>query len=512
MANDDSLPNAVVQATQGPSPGIYKENDTDIKLQPSNPPDTPTPPPGASLNGTRAPEPTTLLERHQTALRHIHTLESHNTRLYEDNCRLVNAVNMLNDRLAFFGAPQNAQVLRLADMQEKLRAGEASRALINRKYQELLQSTSAGSAQHHISEELQAIREAYVSLDKEYRFLVDKYTRLKAITDAPRVAQQQPQGTARGHIPVARPEFADATQFRAHDQGRNNYASPISAISPGSFQPFLDQKGNHRRRSSESVMVQPSLRSAPTPTATTWLAHLPTPPPSATLLRGQIPPIGLPVHAPVPVGSLPLPHHPQITHDPRTLSGLPAVSRHLVQQGASEQLNASVHLNQPCGEITDTTNNEPIPCSKQTPALTSSESSPRPPKRPNSELQTFVSPGGKHKKPRMEEEADRSTTINADAYPANKTLSPPDPTDPHNDCKLSVSDSNVRSYQECVDLIFEKDADVENGVFCGLCLDRHEAKMIPEPPDVLVQPDFDFLVRHCMTVHPAVWDDLRRNA
>ena len=42
--------------------------------------------------------------------------------------------------------------------------------------------------------------------------------------------------------------------------------------------------------------------------------------------------------------------------------------------------------------------------------------------------------------------------------------------------------------------------------------DRYEAKMILEPPDILVQPDFDFLVRHCMTMHPTVWDDLRRKA
>lgn len=150
--------------------------------QPSNPPETPTPPPNATLNGTRAPEPMTLPERHQTALRHIHTLETHNEKLYEDNCRLVHTVNMLNDRLAFVVAPQNTQVLRFTDMQEMLRTSEANRVLINRKYQELLQCTSAGSAQHHIGGELLAIREAYASLDREYRLLGDKYVRLKAVT------------------------------------------------------------------------------------------------------------------------------------------------------------------------------------------------------------------------------------------------------------------------------------------------------------------------------------------
>lgn len=137
----------------------------------------------------------TLPEKHQAALRHIHTLESHNARLYEDNCRLVNAVNMLNDRLAFFGASQNTQVLCLADMQERLRTSEANRASIHRKYQDLLQCISAGSAHHHINVELQAIRDAYASLDREYRLLGDKYVKLKGLADPSRVAQQQPQST-----------------------------------------------------------------------------------------------------------------------------------------------------------------------------------------------------------------------------------------------------------------------------------------------------------------------------
>ncbi|KAH0839840.1 hypothetical protein J3R83DRAFT_790 [Lanmaoa asiatica] len=523
MANDDpEPPKAVVQAPQAPkesSPRIYTEINADMNQpQPSNPPETPTPPPGAT-NSIRVLEPVTLPESHQTALRHIHTLETHNAKLYEDNCRLVNAVNMLNDRLAFFGAPQNTQVLRLADMQERLRTSEANWASINRKYQDLLQCTPSGSPQHHISVELQAIRNAYASLDKEYRLLADKYVRLKAVADTSRIAQQQSQGTGRltsCSFPhrCTRCQFANATQLRVHDQSRNNSASPTSVMSSGSFQPFMDQRGGHRRRSSESVMAQASLRPGTTPIATTWSAPLPTPPPSAPLLGGQISPTGFPVYTPVPAGSLPLPHHAQMIHESRTLSGSSAVppSRHLVEQGASEQLKAAIHCSQRCGEITDTANNEPIPCSKQIPAPVALKSSPRPPKRLNSELQTSTSPEGERKKPRIEGEAVRPTTTNADTYLANKILSPPASTDPRNDHKLSMSSSDVRSYQDCVDLIFEKDADVENGVFCGLCLDRYEAKMILEPPDVLVQPDFDFLASHCMTMHPTVWDDLRRKA
>jgi hypothetical protein len=143
-------------------------------------------------------------------------------------------------------------------------------------------------------------------------------------------------------------------------------------------------------------------------------------------------------------------------------------SRHLVQQGASEQREAAI----PCqrgGEITGMTNNEPVPCGKQIPAPALLELSPRPPKRPNSQLTSPILER-KYKNPRIEGEADGPTIIDAGTCSANKILSPPASTHHHDDRKLSVPDSDVRSYQDCVDLIFEKDADVENGVFCGLCL------------------------------------------
>ncbi|KAG8218552.1 hypothetical protein J3R82DRAFT_4193 [Butyriboletus roseoflavus] len=201
MTNDNSEPpKTVVRAAQrqGPgelSPQIYKENNIDANQpQPSNPPETPTPPPGGT-GSVRAREPVSLPEKYQDALRHIHTLETHNAKLYDDNCRLVNAANMLNDRLAFFGAPQNTQVLRLADMQERLRTSEANRASINRKYQDLLHCVSAGSTQRHIDGELQAMRNAYASLDREYHLLGDKYVRLQALADHSRVAHQQSHGT-----------------------------------------------------------------------------------------------------------------------------------------------------------------------------------------------------------------------------------------------------------------------------------------------------------------------------
>lgn len=153
--------------------------------------DMPIPSPGA----TRPPESIPLPERHQAALHHIRALEGHNAKLYQDNCHLASSINKLNDRLAFMGAPQNTQLLRLSDMQEKLRVSDEHRAATERKYQELLQCISAGSGHHHVYVELQSSRDAYASLDREYRLLREKYVRLKAVADTSRTAHHQSQGS-----------------------------------------------------------------------------------------------------------------------------------------------------------------------------------------------------------------------------------------------------------------------------------------------------------------------------
>lgn len=39
--------------------------------------------------------------------------------------------------------------------------------------------------------------------------------------------------------------------------------------------------------------------------------------------------------------------------------------------------------------------------------------------------------------------------------------------------------------------------------------DRYDNKMIPEQPDVLVNPKFEDLFMHCTQEHPTIWEDLR---
>lgn len=71
------------------------------------------------------------------------------------------------------------------------------------------------------------------------------------------------------------------------------------------------------------------------------------------------------------------------------------------------------------------------------------------------------------------------------------------------------SGDNLRSVEACVYMIYEPDAEVVDGYFCGRCLDRYDNGMIPEQPDVLVNPKFEDLFMHCTQEHPTIWEDLR---
>ncbi|KAF9247415.1 hypothetical protein BU15DRAFT_70225 [Melanogaster broomeanus] len=465
---------------------------------------------------------TTLMDKLQHALHHIKVLESGNSKLYEDNSQLVAAISALNDRVAFSGASHNTQVLHLAELQEKLR---------------------------HLAIELQATRNAYAHLEREHHFLSDKYARLKAAWGTGHVTQQQvPPATShravsasyvqQGHNPM--PENDSRIRIaQSQGQSRSTPVSPTSAISPGGMQGSLQQQQQdmHRRRSSEGGPQQP-LRRAPTQNATTRPPNLPTPPPSTSLYRGPISPSGFPVHVPMqlPVGAFP-PHphstsaaHPPVTHGPRSVFG-PAMlpqGRHPAGQAAIYVPNfQGTKPDQHHGEVVDLARDRSAAThymqgGPPTPPKSSSPQSVHSLKRSSSDFQASARQPGELKKPRMEggaqKEAGEPTTAGADTPNQNRPTAPPSSIAPLSggaDCPSNTksagsdSDENIRSYEECVNLIFEKDADVDDGVFCGLCFDRYEAKMIPEPPDVLIQPEFDSLVKHCMTMHPTAWQDLR---
>ncbi|KAF8842772.1 hypothetical protein BDN67DRAFT_332193 [Paxillus ammoniavirescens] len=146
MTNGGSAPNAqaVTQLAHSPPKEqlsqVYNDAHTVNQPQPSKPGEIPT----LSTNPSNGRTPelvddmvSNLTEKLQQALRHIKVLETHQTKLYEDNCQLVAAVSMLNERLLFSGASHSTQVLHFAEVQGKLRTSEANRAKLSGNYRAL---------------------------------------------------------------------------------------------------------------------------------------------------------------------------------------------------------------------------------------------------------------------------------------------------------------------------------------------------------------------------------------
>lgn len=87
---------------------------------------------------------------------------------------------------------------------------------------------------------------------------------------------------------------------------------------------------------------------------------------------------------------------------------------------------------------------------------------------------------------------------------------------------------DTRSVEDCIFMIYEPDAEIADGYFCGRCLsvnihfrnsrlmtlilitsDRFEARMLLDAPEVLIRPKLEDLFMHCTKEHPTIWDDLR---
>ncbi|KAH7887546.1 hypothetical protein F5I97DRAFT_847903 [Phlebopus sp. FC_14] len=504
-----------------------------------------------------------LMEKLQRALHHIKLLETHNTKLFEDNCQLVAAVNMLNERHVFVGAASDTQVRHLASLQEKLHASETHRATVVRKYQDLLANNSSATVYHHLATELHATRAAHVQLDKEYQLMKEKYSRMKsALSTDNKAAQQAPPVLVPGHpVVVSQPggnPYPVVSQAQRHERrlsadtqahiarhqhphSRSSPVSPSTSFGPDNLATTLQQRAVHKRWTSEGIAQLHAHRS---PTAITWL---PTPPPSATYKGPGSPTATFPPRTAPPVLTGPShapPQHPGPPHVPTLRHVSVPVGKSQIQHSAAQAFPAPasqlVGFDLGQREVVDLTQDHPTPQTVSGESTNVSIS--QPPyslKRPSADLQDSANAEeGEHKKLRIEGLAAESVRTpptasgfgqtgaslpsqkfsdealikdSAQSVPSSTILSPPAATaDPHSQSRpAAAGEEGLRAYEECVNLIFEKDADIENGLFCGPCLDRYEAGMLQEPPDILAQPNFDQLVMHCMTLHPTIWDDLR---
>lgn len=467
------------------------------------------------------------------ALLNVRELESQNAKLYEDNRRLAAAVHMLNERHVFLSKPQVAQLQQLTYLQELVRNIEADRLRTTRQHQDLLSSLANGTAPQLLVSQLQQSRAEYTHLLKEYNFLLDKHTKLKVHLSMVNPAQPPSHVPPGAPVPVV--PSSHAASFPRPDIPSRDvppiHSPPVSPTSPYHSFPLPRQAIQNVGRRSFDGFVQ---RQTPSMHGQHPVASLPTPPSSASMTV----PAGPPLHTPLrPVTTHPMKppvHIPPLPSGPRIMSA-PAT----LPQGYHPFLQGPKPVRGP-HEIVDLTKAEstpPIPDAIPRPGQSSSSTSMSPSispssfKRSSSALGTPESPEAGLKRSRIEG-CDQSTPDNRvanvfsppnqDLKPETNTadnvilphsqapsLSPSAVVDQQGDQPTPLSDKDLRPAEECVHMIFENDAQVENGVFCDPCLSRYEAGMLSEPPAILVNPHPDSLMNHCMTIHPTLWDDLR---
>ncbi|KAI6035045.1 hypothetical protein F5J12DRAFT_790692 [Pisolithus orientalis] len=479
---------------------------------------------------TLAPGPPNTDGAFQQALLRVGELETQNTKLYEDNRRLAAAVHMLRERHAFLSKPQAAQLQQLMYLQELVRNIEADRLRATRQHQDLLNSLTNGTSPQLLAAQLQQSRAEYTHLLKDYNHLLDKHTRLKVHLSMTNPLHHIPVGVPVPVVPSSHGGSPAAT-FPRPDIPM--LGDPPCDVLP-SHSPLTSPTRPHRNFPLPQQAIQsherPSLdgfiqRQPPT-------VHSQHPPPTPPSSASMAAPAGPPLHTPQrPVTRHPAKppvHMPQWHAGPRIMSA-PATlpqGHHPFPQGPKPARGT---------HGLDQTKAKSLPDAIPRPVQSQSASmSPSSVKRSSSALGSPASPEVDAKRSRVEG-FDKSTpdkqvtngfplrdqgcepeTDSADIteqvkvpHPEAPSVSPSAVVDQTEAQPTPLGDKDLRPDEECVRMIFEKDADIENGVFCDPCLSRYEAGMLLEPPDILVNPDPDFLLKHCITIHPTLWDDLR---
>ncbi|KAL4076188.1 hypothetical protein V8B97DRAFT_2001711 [Scleroderma yunnanense] len=508
--------------------------------------------PSMATSGNLSIHPNGVGTTLQQALQRIKDLEIQNTKLYQDNCQLAATVQMLNERHLFLSKPQVVQLQDFAYMQELLRITEANRLVITQQQQELLGSIRNETVPQHLVVQMQQTRMEHTQLLKEYSLLLGRYTRLKSqfAMTTPTTVPIQPIHVS-PPAPTARPNYARTSNLvavpqRSERQPSGDFSREISRSQRNdlvpSSQPYRDfpvPQQTQQVRGDRRLSDGPEQSQLPLIHNFRATTYLPTPPPSASMpvappppplsFPPNMPPDSIPRHAVKPRVPIPSPSTATAYRTMHVTSSLPQVRQPSTQdirpvQGTLQFIGSTEEELTPIPAVSPGAGNLQIPSIASTSNCL---------KRPSSAVDTPAAPEVEPKRPRVEDPRQSSTDTNTSVViqpaPPNQDFGPemgdmivqtrvpespatskPVPEVDQNDVKPAiVHDEGLRSNEECVHLVFEQDAEIENGVFCDACMSRYEAGMLPDPPTVLINPDFDFLVKHCMTVHPTLWEGLR---
>lgn len=515
-----------------------------------------------------------MMEKLQQATQLAQSLQEDNGKLYQDNCRLAAAFQMLKERTTHLLATPNTQLQQFSFMQERIRTLESERITLARQNQEILLSVNKGTSHQHLVEELDRMRAHANRVCRDMQILQDKYAMatqrspgvLSPSNSVPQIYQPRIPTPSDRRVsvegaPRLQPSHLPQQQFQQEAQHSRQMRPQVQQPIP-SHQLQHVYQAHAQRKVSESVQnpyppqqlfpmskkynLPPPASAPPILGARLPAEYTRTPSVLApvNLNRPQQPPFTHPhmhtsqtVCRDISAPLVPFELHPKLhaaTSRPTLSVDLTGEDERMAEQvrgGRADKPNdlkrtvsavdgsmaqdTELTKRQRTAEPTQLpqdaiVNLNPEPAASPDTVVGSKPTSPVSPSLPAPLAQETMSAASAGQVGVTNDEVAIAATPSDTAVGSNPT-SPSSVTPSPAQEKTSgpSSGDNLRPVEACVYMIYEPDAEVADGYFCGRCLDRFEMKMIPEQPDVLVNPKFEDLFMHCTQEHPTVWEDLR---
>ncbi|KAG1783066.1 hypothetical protein EV702DRAFT_1060028 [Suillus placidus] len=484
----------------------------------------------------------TVIEKLQQATQRVHSLQENNGKLYQDNCQLSAAYEMLKERVAYLSANQDSQLQQFSRMQERIRTLESERIALARQNQKILLSVNKGTSHQHLVEELDRMREYTNRVCRDMQVLQDKYAMatqrdqfspgvLSPSNSVLQVAQpriptpsdvHQRRVSAEG-APRLQPSHLPQQQFQQQTQHSRQMRPQVKHTLPPHQMQHAHQA--HVKRKVSDGVQNPYPPQQPFPMSQRWnvpppasappmfgarspteFAHMPSVSAPVNSNHPQQPPFTHPhtltsktVYRTTSAPLVPLDLHPKShTATPRlTLSiDLTGEDESMTEQARGGRVDQSSGLKrtnsavdgpmaqdvelikrQKTAEPTQSpqdaivsVNPEPKPASPDT-VVGSNPTSPVSPSLPAPFAQEKMDAASAGQVGVANDEVATAVTPSDTAVGSNPTSpSSVTPSPAQEQTPGPPSGDDLRSVEDCVYLIYEPDAEVANGLFCGRCL------------------------------------------
>ncbi|KAG2369687.1 hypothetical protein BDR07DRAFT_1604520 [Suillus spraguei] len=499
----------------------------------------------------------TMMEKLQQATKLVQSLQEDNGKLYQDNCQLAMVVRTLKERVPYIS---DTQLQQFSLIQERIRTLENQRTALARKNQEILLSVNEGTSHQHLVEEFNRMRALANRVCKGMEIIQDKYALATqqgqfSPDSVPQIGKprvptpsdvHQRRVSAEG-APQLQPSRSPQQQFQQQAQySRQMQPQDLHTLPPHQLQHA--HQAHAQRKVSNGVQ---NRRKLPPPASAspmfgarspTEFAHVPSMSYQVNSNHPQQPPLTHPhmntSQRNTSASLMPFDQHPNL----HTSTSRPTLSVDLTgederiektsggpvdQPSSLKRTNSAVDgsVAQDIELIKRQRTVEPIQSPEDAIFNVNAEPKSTSPdavvgSKPTSPVSPLLSAPLVKEEPEAASAGEVGVTNDevATAVTPSDTAVGSNPTSPSSVTPSaaqeqtpgpSASGDNLRPVEACVYLIYEPDAEVANGYFCGRCLDRFKMNLIPEEPDVLVNPRFEDLFIHCTQEHPTMWEDLR---